>query len=130
MKIGKKPPVYLLKRMRSDAGKGLSERDELYSLLFADDEWASVWIDALHAIDKERDPQPLIALLASARVPARVMTHLADMLDRKIRPRSGRPASSYKFLASCPAFGATRNQIIGNAQMGEGCMRFPGVIRF
>jgi hypothetical protein len=93
----KKKPSEVDDLMEQHAGEGVSDLpSDLPSWHdFSFPEWD--WVDALHAIDKDKNPQPLIKLLARERVPDRAMPLVADFLQKKLGPPPpGPPSYLYK----------------------------------
>lgn len=75
------PPAYLHDIEHS--GNGISRKFSDTAFWSTYDHNAEAWIDALQALDKDDDFEPLLSLATSGPMPPNVVVHFRDLFQRK-----------------------------------------------
>lgn len=88
----RKPAPSFIKKQ--EAGRGLSDRPSDYSLMFDSDYDTDDWLDAVAAIDRENDIEPLVRLFRSGRARSKDADFVIDdLLERRRKRKRGKRRS-------------------------------------
>jgi hypothetical protein len=100
MKKPKDPPAHLRHLYEHAQGRGISKRfSDRAFWLRSNDSVEADWVDALHAVDNNKDIGPLLNLLGRC-VPEQVLPYLKDLFER--RGLSGRRSRRHPLYSRTP----------------------------